>query len=87
LPGTADPPQTGPEVRGLVLRLAGEDPARGYSRVRGGLARPGCQVSEATVRRVLRAGGFRSAPRDPDTSRATFLLTQAEGLLVVFVVL
>jgi hypothetical protein len=41
-----------------VLRLAAENPQWGYRRVHGELARLGYQVSEATVRRILRARGF-----------------------------
>jgi putative transposase len=46
--------------------------------VYGELTRRGHQVSEATVRRILRA---RPAPRGLDTSWRRFLRTQAEGLL------
>ena len=74
-------PAVGQEIRDLVLRLAGENPAWGYRRVHGELTRLGHHVSEATVRRILRARGYRPAPRGLDTSWRSFLRVQAEGLL------
>jgi len=74
-------PATGQEIRDLVLRLAGENPAWGYRRVHGELTRLGHHISEATVRRILRARRCRPAPRGLDTSWRTFLRVQAEGLL------
>ncbi len=74
-------PAVGQEVRDLVLRLAGENPAWGYRRVHGELTRLGHHISEATVRRILRARGCRPAPRGLDTSWRSFLRAQAEGLL------
>ena len=74
-------PGTSQEFRSLVLRLALENPAWGYRRVHGELSRLGHNVSEATVRRILRARRQRPAPRNLDTSWRAFLRTQADGLL------
>jgi len=74
-------PGTSQDIKDLVLRLARQNPAWGYRRVHGELSRLGHRISEATVRRILRARRRRPTHRSLDTSWRAFLRTQADGLL------
>ncbi|WP_431901960.1 hypothetical protein [Nonomuraea sp. bgisy101] len=65
----------------MIIRVSRENPAWGYGRAHGELVRLGYQISEATVRRVLRSRRFSPAPRNLDTSWRAFLRAQAKGLL------
>jgi Homeodomain-like domain len=51
-------PTVDPQVRQLVLRLARENPRRGYPRIAGELLKLGLRVSPSTVRRLLLAAGL-----------------------------
>ncbi len=55
-------PPISQEIRDLVLRLARENPAWEYRRVHRELRQLGHQISEATVRRILRARWRGPAP-------------------------
>jgi putative transposase len=80
-PGQPGQPTTSQDIRALVLRLAQNNPAWGYRRAHGELSRLGHHISEATVRRILRARRPRPAPRTVGTSWRAFLHAPAQGLL------
>jgi putative transposase len=70
-----------PETRGLVLRLATENPTWGYMRIRGELRKLGCRVSASTVRRVLGHRRVPPAPRRGGMEWGQFLRAHSGAVL------
>jgi putative transposase len=68
-------------LRGLILRLADENPHWGYRRIVGELKGVGIAVSATTVRKVLLAAGLRPAPERCPSSWRGFLHAQAASML------
>ena len=60
------------EIRRLVVRMAGENPTWGYTRIQGALKNVGHRVGRSTIARVLNAAGVPPVPERP-TSWQTFL--------------
>ena len=56
--GRTGPPATRRNARGLVLRLAREDPGWGYSSIHGKLAGLGVKVAASTAWEILRNAGI-----------------------------
>jgi hypothetical protein len=60
-------------TRGLILRLARENPRWGYMRIQGELLQLGISVSATTVATVVRVSGLGPAPRRIGPSWSAFL--------------
>jgi len=74
-------PPVAAETRGLVLRLARENPRWGYQRIAGELAKLGLEVSPSTVRRLLSSAGLGPAPRRAGSTWREFLRQQAKSIV------
>jgi putative transposase len=74
-------PRTVRSVRGLVLRLAKENPSWGYRRIHGELLVLGVQVAASTVWEMLKQAGIDPAPERAASTWADFLRSQADALL------
>ena len=68
-------------VRALVLRLARENPGRGYRRVHGELLVLGVKVAASTAWEILKEAGIDPSPERSSSTWADFLRSQAEALL------
>jgi putative transposase len=71
------------EIRGLVLRLARENPRWRYQRIVGELKGLGVTISATTVRTWLRAAGFGPAGRRGGLTWREFVRIHRRGLLAV----
>jgi transposase InsO family protein len=60
------------EIRHLVVRMAGENPTWGYTRIQGALKNLGHHVGRSAIARILKAHGLPPVPNRP-TSWQTFL--------------
>jgi hypothetical protein len=60
------------EIQRLVVRMAGENPTWGYTRIQGALKNVGHRVGRSTIARILKAHGLPPVPERP-TSWQTFL--------------
>ncbi|MCW2890468.1 MAG: hypothetical protein JWL58_7330 [Streptosporangiaceae bacterium] len=71
--GRSGRPATRRDVRGLVLRLAGENPGWGYRRIQGELAGLGIRIAPSTVWEILTKAGIDPVPRRTGPTWAQFL--------------
>ena len=78
-------PALAAELRGLVLRLARENPTWGYRRIHGELCRLGYQgrIGASTVWAILHRAGVDPAPMRSGLTWRQFLRAQAKGVLAV----
>jgi transposase InsO family protein len=60
------------EIQRLVVRMAGENPTWGYTRIQGALKNVGHRVGRSTIARMMKAAGVPPVPERP-TSWQTFL--------------
>jgi putative transposase len=76
-----DRPALDPAVVELILRLARENSAWGYLRIKGEMAKLGVSVSATTVRNVLSRHGLGPAGRRGGLSWTEFVRAQAAGIV------
>jgi putative transposase len=76
-------PPIGGEIRGLVLRLARENPRWGYQRIAGEISGLGLTISPTTVKKILREAGIGPADERGGLSWRVFLRQQAQSMLAV----
>jgi putative transposase len=69
------------EVQQLIVRLAKENPAWGYQRIKGELLGLGVRVSATAIRTTLRRHRLDPAPRRASRAWPAFLRQQAAGIV------
>jgi putative transposase len=76
-------PPTVPSIARLAIRLATENPLRGYRRIHGELTKLGVTVAPSTAWEILHTAGINPAPRRSGPTWRQFLRAQAAGILAV----
>jgi len=74
-------PAIEPEIRRLIIRLAGENPDWGYRRIHGELGRLGHQIAASTVWKILRAAGINPTRDRTGPTWAEFIRSQAAAII------
>jgi putative transposase len=64
------------EIRGLIVRMAEENPSWGYARIQGALKHLDHRVARSTIARTLKEHGIKPSPERP-TSWRTFVRSHA----------
>jgi len=72
-------PPTMKVIEDLVVRMARENPSRGYRRIQGALSNVGHTVTANTAKRILKSHGLEPAP-DRKSTWARFLKNHCESL-------
>ncbi|WP_223297440.1 hypothetical protein [Catenulispora acidiphila] len=68
-------------IKTLIPRMARQNPGWGYRRIHGELAGLGIAVAASTVWEILKEAGVDPAPRRGSVTWASFLRSQAEGII------
>jgi hypothetical protein len=63
------------EMQRLVVRMAEENPTRGYTRIQGALKNLGHRVGGSTIARILKAHGLPPLPQRPTSWQTSDFFT------------
>jgi hypothetical protein len=74
-------PPVDEQTKGLVVRLAKENPRWGYRRIQGELIKLGIRLAASTIARILKDHGIMPAPRRAGPTWRAFLRTQASHIV------
>ena len=74
-------PPVEPEIRKLVIRLAGENPDWGYRRIHGELHRLGHTIAASSVWKILRSAGINPTRGRTGPTWIEFIRSQAAGII------
>ena len=82
-PPTTKPgrPPIEPDLRRLVIRLAGENPTWGYRRIHGELVRLGISIAASTVWKILRTAGIDPVRDRTGPTWSEFIRSQAKAII------